>query len=317
MAHTPNISAFMTNRGQPLTAAKDLHGAVSLFDEVTGNEVRHPPFELTEVCAITIGVLAGRTVVVSGGRDGSIRLWNAIRGKPVGKSRVSQHGQVTAVALGWIGGRVVSASATFDQIGRPDFSHLGLKLISHAGTTIRLQDARTGRPIGMPIREYNITSLALGAAAGRVLVVSGNFDGAIQLWDVGTGEPASKPFIGHRAPVSALAMAEVEGRPIVLSGSEDGTILLWNARLGQPLTNSLKAHDDYVRTVEIGVIDGRAILMSGSNDRTIRMWDARSHRELLVINAGSEIVSIAHSSSGVVAVLGIGLLSLEFRLSVD
>ena len=73
-------------------------------------------------------------VVVSGGDDGTLRLWDAEDGTPIGAPLHGHKGWVLSVALGQAGGRAVVVSASSDR-------------------TVRLWDAE---------RRTEITSVPLG-----------------------------------------------------------------------------------------------------------------------------------------------------------
>ena len=110
----------------------------------------------------------GRVLVVTGGRDGSVRVWGLADGRPVG--RVMFHAdRVTQVAFG-TGGLV------------------GCLVTASVDRTVRVWDTCTGLPLGPPFRHPEAVLALAVSEDGRVL--TGGKDGVLREW---------RPNIG-RAP---------------------------------------------------------------------------------------------------------------------
>jgi WD40 repeat protein len=72
------------------------------------------------VDAVAVGLMAdGTEVIVSGDREGTVRVWRLADGAPVGKRLRGHDGPVDAVAVGALpdGTRSSSAAATPDRAG--------------------------------------------------------------------------------------------------------------------------------------------------------------------------------------------------------
>ena len=82
--------------------------------------------------AVAIGELDGRTMIVSGSDDRTVRVWDAATGAPLGDPFTGHAGGVYAVAVGQLDGRTVVASGSDDR-------------------TVRVWDAATGAPAGGPV----------------------------------------------------------------------------------------------------------------------------------------------------------------------
>ena len=116
---------------------------------------------------------------------------------------------------------------------------------SACGSTVRLWNPATGRPVGAPLRasaQPGVSVVAfspygklLASASGDSLVAlrpdgktsaTGNGDGTVGLWDVATHREIGKPLKGHVTSVTAVAFS-TDGKTLAI-GSLDGTVQLWN-----------------------------------------------------------------------------------------
>ena len=87
------------------------------------------------VNAVALGTLAGEQVIVSGGGEGTVRVW-AADGSPRGEPLRGHHGPVSAVALGTLAGEQVIVSGGGDgtvRVWAADGSPLGEPLRAHDG----------------------------------------------------------------------------------------------------------------------------------------------------------------------------------------
>src|SRR5574342_410006 len=74
----------------------------SVGDPLTGHTGR--------VWAVAIGRVGDRDVIISGGGDATVRIWDAETGPPVGDPLTGHTGRVWAVAIGRVGDRDVIIS---------------------------------------------------------------------------------------------------------------------------------------------------------------------------------------------------------------
>ena len=68
---------------------------------MVGPALTHPP---AEIHALAAGRAAGRDVVVTGGSDGTVTIWDAVTGEPFGEPLTAHEGPVRAVALAHVNG---------------------------------------------------------------------------------------------------------------------------------------------------------------------------------------------------------------------
>ena len=247
------------------------------------------------VSAVAVGALAdGTPVIVSGGDDGTVRLWRLADGAPAGKPlHGTDYGGVHAVAAGAL----------------PD----GTPVIVSGGTdgTVRLW--RTdGTPLLEPLhhggRYGGVHAVAVGALADGtpVIISGGSDDGTVRLWRLADGAPAGSLYYGkvvdtaevrfdvldgaeverprryveavHAVAVGALA----DGTPVILGGGDStswvrrgGTVQVWRTdgtRLLEPLHHG--GRYGRVHAVAVGALaDGTPVIVSGGSDKgTVRLW---------------------------------------------
>jgi WD40 repeat protein/tRNA A-37 threonylcarbamoyl transferase component Bud32 len=225
------------------------------------------------------------TTVISGGYDGTARLWDASTGRQLGQPLTHQD-TVRAVAYSPDGNTVITGSddntarlwdvSRGRQLGQP-LTHQGAVMavaFSPDGKTIltgsvdgkaRLWDVSTGRPIGQPLTHQD-TVRAVAFSPDGTTVITGSYDRMARLWDAATGRSRGEAMT-HQGIVWAVAYSP-DGKTI-LTGCADRTARLWDVstrrQLGQPLT-----HQGRVRAVAYGP-DGKTIL-TGCADRTARLW---------------------------------------------
>jgi WD40 repeat protein len=287
--------------GKTLAAAEKKGHTVRLWDTATGE--RRYRVEAGKN-AVALFSPDGR-LLLTGGADGIVRVWESASGKRLRQWRVS---------------------APLDEGGPLALSPDGkLLAASDDGHTFRLWDVASGKAVweGAGLQHW------LGALAfspdGKTLA-SGGDDGSAALWDVATGR--ERPALGgHRRAVSSVAYSP-DGRTL-LSAGWDGTARVWDLatnrevrrlcqqpgeelfalalspdgkavavggmpgdiRLLETATGKelrrLKGHRSSLRSLAFSP-DGR-VLASSDQDREVRLWSAETGRELRRLGKGAGI----------------------------
>ncbi|MBI4872186.1 MAG: HEAT repeat domain-containing protein [Candidatus Riflebacteria bacterium] len=251
------------------------------------------------------------TRVVTGGRDGAVRVWDALTGRQLHALAGHTH-SVKAVAYSPDGTRLASGChdgivklwatgtgrevATFasqpSQVLAIAFSPDG-RLVATAGwdRLIRLWDVATGQE-----------RLALSGHAERVLAVafspdgstlaSGGWDHTVALWDL-KGAKQLGVLEGHTHGVGAVAFSPDGGR--LVSGGFDAALRVWDACTRQPVA-VLAGHAESVTCLAFSA--GGARLVSGGGDGTLGVWDFPRCELLCTAGLGSAAIACRWSPSG-------------------
>ncbi len=203
----------------------------------------------------SIALAAGGELVVSGGVDGTLRVWRVSTGACVRVLRGHASGIMTLLVAGAEGNRVVSAS--WD-------------------TTVRVWNLDTGECL--QVLGGDVCPVVSLAAVGPERVAAGAADGSLRLWEIASGKCLAT-FKGHRDRINSI-LALPGGR--IASASDDGSVQVWNqegARLGV-----LTGHGGPV--LHLSWIGGA--LATSCHSGKILMWDLESSktRDILVGHSG-------------------------------
>jgi WD40 repeat protein len=192
-----------------------------------------------------------RGLVVSGGQDGTVRIWRLSDGQP-GMTFEGHADSVQAVAVDGLGTR--AASGGFDG-------------------SVKVWDIASGRcQLTLPAHTGGVLSVAL-SGDGRLLV-SGGFDRSVKLWEARTGRLVAI-LPGHVGSVWGVSFNG--DASLLASGSFDGTIRLWRVPQ-QLLLREMHIERPFERT-DISGLTGitpantSALVALGAVDRSLLAQD--------------------------------------------
>ncbi len=240
-------------------ASTGIDGTVRLWNPAAGAEVGEGLENGTAVWAMDAGRTAdGQPILLCGGVDGSIRCWDPASGRLF--KQLDGHGN-TINALVRLGSGTTVASSDVDGM-------------------IKIWDVVAQRDTATLVSgSTSVNGLTSIVVDGVELLASGDADGRISLWHVGSGRLA-RQWQAHQGLIwSLVPLYGALPQGCLASTGVDGRIRLWDPAAGTEAGPSF-GHDKVVYDLAaISGPDGN-YLVSAAIDGEIRVW-APTRAELI------------------------------------
>mmetsp|Transcript_13076 Transcript_13076/g.21445 ORF Transcript_13076/g.21445 Transcript_13076/m.21445 type:complete len:1525 (+) Transcript_13076:181-4755(+) len=132
------------------------------------------------------------------------------------------------------------------------------------------------------------------------LLIAGDQDGYLHIWDVALPSNPARLIKAHNDPISAVCRVLDN---CLVTASHDRTLRVWEYPSMAHIEECIMTgHSDVVTTV---TSDGEDIIVSGSSDGTVRIWQIISSsewRELSCLSASAQVTAVSTNKSASVVV---------------
>ncbi|WP_309224615.1 NB-ARC domain-containing protein [Halomicronema sp. CCY15110] len=253
-----------------------------------------------------------QTIIASGSRDETIRLWDAETGQCL-KTLACPGSWIQTLAFSPDGEYLVSGGSDGEiRVWQVATAHCQRVLSGHGDRILSLKFTADGRTLvsgsqdgtvavwdfesGDRHHSWNIPlnwSLAMDLSPDGQTLVTGSDGKTVKFWNLVTGE-CVRTLPDYSSRVWSVAFSP-DGQQL-LTASEDKSIKLWDVATGECLRTLL----GHTHSVWLAVFsaDGRS-LVSASNDQTVKAWEVETGRCCQTFTAYSNwIQSIAFSPDG-------------------
>ncbi|MCG9129960.1 WD40 repeat domain-containing protein [Candidatus Poribacteria bacterium] len=244
------FNANMGKRYEAITYSKQLkmfatgleNGRIHFYDASTGKSkgivIGHSSlFNKDDKDIWSLGFSKDGTLLASGSMDKTVRLWDTVKRKSLGKF-TGHETLITAVALSYNGNILASG----DDVKK-----------------IILWDTRTKQKLGELVGHTNGICAFAFSPDGTILA-SGSNDGTIRFWNPKTVEEISIFTSGHSKWIQTLAFTKNDTS--LASTDFNGTVVLWNMKTKQGLSY---LNIGQGKSVVAATISQDAVLFSSNN----------------------------------------------------
>lgn len=315
------------------TAGGWTDNVVQLWDAQTGAHIKALTGHTQRVNAIAYSP-DGKTIV-SGGADGTVRLWDVATGKQ--KANLPHESWINFL-FPWLNpsvnsvayspdGKTVAAIGMDGKLRLWDTQTTQLKaiLIGHTGSvnavvyspdgkviatagdrtddTVRLWDAVTGETKAV-LTGYTFINAVAYSPDGKIIVTGGDhYSRALQLWDAEAKKPKTTYTEHADGTLSSIVYAP-DGNTVAAVGSRDDTVRLWSTGTGKH--KATFKHDNTTLEYDLSAVayapDGKTIAAVGGHHKqhkgTVYLWHAQTRSRKIIYEGPDYIVSVAYSPDG-------------------
>ena len=267
--------------------------------------------------ALTVGVHPKADIIVTGNRNGTIELWDAV-GASLGPPIKAHGGAIEELAFSSDGTMLLSASLD-GTIMTWDFTDPSIrptpKLLSDIGTILwSVAISPDGRSVATAAEDGTIQIFDIDSGASPEVVAdierdfltvqfspdgnllfAGNGRGEVQGWRMSDRKLVLGPFNAHRSDVWEIVF-HPNGESFA-TASSDGRVRLWDTKTAKRLAQPFSKHAANVRGIQI---DTNGLLSAGDEKGQILFWDIQAATLIAASTAhhDSQVIDAANQTLG-------------------
>jgi WD40 repeat protein len=188
----------------------DTAKVLDLTDEV---ELARFDGQTEDVRVVRFAEIGQKLVVISGGNDGVVRVWDALTAEPIGE--FTEHGDAALrmLAVGVLDGNPVVASGDIDG-------------------TVLIWDLESREQIREVVHDSTVRAAAFIEYDGRPALIAGGDGPTIQISDLESGDELAR-LEGQDNSLSSMAVdIRDPARALVIGGGDTGVIQVWDLATG-------------------------------------------------------------------------------------
>ncbi len=258
------------------------------------------------------------SLIVTGSRDGTAIIWNAITGNSTRRLRGHKSYVISGafsnndsliVTGSWDNTAIIWDAKTGDTIrtlrGHKSFvtsvafsNNDSLIVTDSWDKTAIIWDAQTGDTI-RTLRGHTSVVTSVAFSNNDSLIVTGSRDKTAKIWNAKTGD-SIRTLRGHKNDVNSVAFSNNDS--LIVTGSRDDTAIIWDAKTGDTI-RTLRGHTSVVTSVAFSNND--SLIVTGSWDKTAIIWDAKTGYSIRTLRGHKDdVTSVAFSNNDSLIVTG-------------
>lgn len=258
--------------------------------------------------ALTLTLTPDGTTIVTGGRDGTLQLWDSSIGER-GVTLTGQTGGIEEAAVDPSGRWLVSVGSggarrwdlkaadpspgmvvakSGDPLWSVAFSRGGARFATASERgRLRVYATASGKEIGAPI-EYPVDFLSVAFSNSGNKLLAGTGDGRVFVWNTASGLQDGPAIRAHGTNDVWELVMHPDGDRFVTGGT-DGATKVWSLSTRLQVASPFVADDDVRENARVeGLVwseDG-STLIAGGEDGRVREWDLAGSRQLEIAEVG-------------------------------